>query len=459
LTLANHLSQGKGATIRPEWGDHYWAVFPFGYPSIIMAFKWLTGDVYSASKIANGLMLLGTILLYARWLRLPVLVCSALFLSLWGLEIASFTWSENAFFFAHALALSCLGLYFETGKKSILLGFFAGLVLAATTRYIGGFLLAGYGLALLLCWFSVPRVRWFSAGFVLALAGAVFAAYVLYNIQMTGYPTGMGRDRAPETLPFLLTQFSGKMFQSLWVVLPPLLLLWFGRGRGGIINWHASTPIRLLLAVGISYLVILLALRLNSRFEQFSGRMLSPGILLIGLALLKTAYDTWQANPARATRIRALWALLFVMNVGLLYEDLRNDPFPVSYHSYQQGMERYQERYGKLADGTVIITGGYHNGTVSWNFVSPVQGDPRLFYVLYANIPLPLQEYKDFLATRRYLGKPPPAYVFDFTEFDTIQSFDAMIKKRNVDPALAQWMRKNFKAKSLVPCRDCSSFK
>jgi len=455
LILADRISLGHLPSLRPSWGDHYWAVFPAGYPTVIAAFSLLTQDAFTASKIANAVLMAGSIALTRYWLKLPLLVVASLFFCLPLLQILSFSWSENAFIFAQMLALCSLGRYLETGTKAWLAPFGLGLLLLLSSRYIGGFALAGYGLALAALWWSQPRKRLVAAAGVIKLAILAFGAYVLFNIQQTGFPTGMGRAPAPESLRVLITHFARELAYSVWMLIPPLALLWLTRATGTRPSWRFCREEKLLFIVGTTYLAILFALRSTSRFEQFSGRLLCPGMILIWLGVLHHCFGVWQESGRHRAAALVLAALFFIGNTALLYRDFFYEPELATTHSAQRGLEKYEEKYGHMPDGTVIISGGYLDPSMSWSFISPIFSDDRIFYVVADNFPLSLEEYRGYISRLRYKGQPVPLYLFDYSEFDTVQSLSKMLEKRRVDPGLAAWIKSHFKPRSFVECREC----
>lgn len=453
LTLATRLSEGHLPALRPSWGDPYWAVFPAGYPALIAPFIWLTGDALIASKLAGACLLFGSVLLFTRWLRLPMLLAASVFTSLWMLEINSYSWSENAFIFALALSSSSLSRYLEQGRLYRLGLYLLGLLLLASSRYIGGVLLVVYLLAPLVYLRHSPHKRLLLASLATCFAGALFGLYLLINRELTGFPTGMQRTPAPESITELLMRFVLTTGEGLSLLLPPCLLAWWIRTKP---STHAPLPAsaKLLLSLAAAYAATIFALRAQARFENFSGRILAPGMLLATFALLNILTRRFPPAPTRSTQLRLAFLLLFTLNIGLLYRDLLAHP-----ERAEQGREHaqavYEKKYGALQDGTVIISAGYLDPTIGWRYISPLLGSDRLFYAIADDQVIPFADYKAYLLRLRYKKQKPPAYLFDFTEFKTIADFDAMLKDRNTDPAFIAWMRPHFKPSAFVPCPDC----
>lgn len=460
LTLADHLSQHKGFSLRPSWGDPYWAVFPAGYPLVIAAFKTLLGcDAFTASKIANGCLLAASILLSARWLKLPVLLTGAFFFSATLLEIASYSWSENLFIFAHILALASLAKYLESGRIAALLFYTAGLLLAASSRYIGGFMLAGYLALLVLAFTRYPHRRVIAAAVATLFCAAAFAAYLYINDKLTGFPTGMQRVPAPEPMDLLVSQFAKQLISCLWMLFIPFLMLRYNPlhlTRIRLREYPRAWPPVLL---GILYLLILFVLRSTSRFEQFSFRLMAPGAVLIGLGLLHIAHGKWNMGRWRqGGGLYALALLGFLVNLAIVYQDFLFHPGLIGTESMDKGQQNYERRYGSLPDGTVIIASGYDNPTVSWHVISPVFSSDRILYALIDDSALTYPDYRAYLARLRYKEKPPVKYLFDFTEFGSIKSLNTVFLREKTNPVLAEWITRHFSPGVFVECQDCNAF-
>ena len=450
--MAARIHAGHMPAIRPSWGDTYWAVFPAGYPAAIAFFQLFFGDALIASKLLNGCLLLGTIVLYTRWLRLPMLPVAALFFCAWMVEIATYSWSENLFIFAMALSVSSLARYLQTGRSHRLWLYGLGLLLLVFSRYMGGMLLATYLLALAL-YLRRSHSRHVLAIFgMTALVGLLFGGYLYFNLQTTGYPTGMYRSAAPESFVFLSAQFAGQLLLGLGMMLPAVLLLCTG-GRQE--NKRAlPEQAKLLLLMGGAYLALLFALRMQMHFEQFTGRMLWPGVLLLGLALLKTAAQNWPKAEQKNGLLRVGFVLLALVNMGVLYMDIFTHP-EIRQDSRHKALSRYEHKYGALPDGTIIISAGYINPTIGWHMLSPLLGSDRLFYAVRDNYDQPLAQYQHYLFHLRYHKQPPAQYVFDFTEFPSTEKFDSFVAARRIDPAFAKWLRGYFQPARFVVCEDC----
>jgi len=463
LTLADHLTQHQGFSLRPSWGDHYWAVFPGGYPLVIASLKLiLSCTAFTASKIANGFFLIGSILIAARWLGIPLLIAAALFLSADMLEIASYSWSENAFIFAQIASLAALMSYLESGKSTALFSYVAALLLAISSRYIGGFMLAGY--VLLQAWFftiNAYRRQRLTATLAITFTGAVlFALYLYANIRLTGYPTGMARLPAQESLLTLALQFITQLFFSLWLLVPPLLLLFLGGARPSRVHIRNHPKALPPLLFGLFYLGLLFILRSYSYFEPFSSRLLTPGTVLVYLGLLRVACEAWlPQKPKIAKWHYTVFLAAAFLNLTIAYQDLLKHPLWIAESSMEKAEQRFHTCYDPLPDGSVLIAAGvgYNDPTVSWNVISPIFSSDRIFYALIDNEEMTEQAFRVYLLHLRYKEKKPTGYWFDFSGFANAQALHTALAQSPVNPALAVWIESHFKPRSIVPCHECSS--
>lgn len=206
------------------------------------------------------------------------------------------------------------------------------------------------------------------------------------------------------------------------------------------------------LILGAWYLIVLFTLRNMSHFEQFSGRMLSPGMLLIWLGVL----HMFSNHAQTGMRMRLIFIAAFVINMGALYKDIATWPNIPFTESAKKAQALYQEKYKALSDGTLVISIGPSNPSVGWNYVSPIFGADRIFYMLLDNPSQTLPELRAHVARLRYKEKLPAQYLFDFTEFSDQESFDKALAARNLNPEVAAWIKSYFSARSWVECTACN---
>lgn len=455
LSLGARIADGEHIGLRPSWGDKYWAVFPVGYPAIIGLFAQFLPDAFTASKVANATLTFGSILIAAHWLRLPLLVVAPLFFGATMLEIISYSWSENLFIFAHILALAALDAYMRRGTKTALFLFVVGLLLASSSRYIGGFTLLGYLPILTLYLTAQTRPRVLAAGMATGLVGLCFGGYLYFNLLHTGFPTGMQRMPAPESLLELAARFGTQFLIGSALLVPPILVMLTSRARPARFDWLRYRQALPPFFLGVFYLGVLFVLRSHSRFEDFSGRLLSPGLVLLWLSFLHMAWDAWRPRLAPAALARHILILTFAINLAVIYHEMLAKPSLITSQSADRAFAAYDRHYEGLPDGTVIISAGYNNPQVGWKVLSPIFGSDRLMYLVNDNYPLPLAEYQAYLGKLRYKDGPPTRYVFDFTEFSSLAEFERMLARRSGNPEVAEWIKSYFSPNSWVECTQC----
>jgi hypothetical protein len=454
LRLAEHVAAGKGLSIRPSWSEHsYWAVFPAGYPLFIAFFNLFVGDVLLASKLLNGVLLLSSIWLAARAMRLPILLVASLFFTSWIFEIVSYSWSENLFIFALMLSLYCLLRYLEQGGRLLLTGFALGMILMFSARYIGGFSLAAFACVIWGYQGHYKQKRLLRAAIVMFGCILLFIGYLLLNQHLTGHMTGLER-RAPSESPiWLIAQFFRMVFYSLSMLLPSLWLLALYGAQPKRVKLYDYPRAWAPIVMGMGYLAILQVLRLTSHFEQPSGRLMTPAMLLVWLGVLHLCWHGWEH------KLRARWAALLLLatatlNLAYLYKDVIFDPYIPTLQNRKVGMIKFQRHYGMVQDGSVIISAAYLNPNVSWHMIGPHISSDNIFYALIEGDPSP-EDMQGWLSRLRYKGKPPVQYWFDFRDFATIDSFTREVSKRRLNKPLVDWMLAHFKPRSLVPCNTC----
>jgi hypothetical protein len=457
IALADNMMAGNGLSIRPSWGETYWAIFPLGYPYAISMLKvFLPLDTVIVSKILNAFLLVVTIRIAASLTRLPLLLVAALFLSSAWLEVASYSWSENLFVCALLAALLALDRFLETGRKRWVALYAFALIISIASRYIGGFYLVAYGVIII--WYAsrMPSSRIVIAMMATAVAAVFFVGYLAINREITGHLTGFGRAPATESLWVLVSAFgSQSLVTSLLLLLPPLLLLLaYAQPRRAQQYGELPASIIPMVIAGIIYLGLLFALRMHSRFELFGNRMVIPGLLLLALAAIAALYHrVLILLPEKKRMLEALlFVAAFVASLGLLYKQMLAPGANWQHESLKASMERYDASYGALKEGTAIIEPSYPIS--GWRIDTPAFTSNKVFLVQTQDYPFKLDTYRSFLSQLRYKGTVPK-YVFDFEEFGTIEELEQVMAVRVADPALAGWIKAHFSPNRFVPCHDC----
>lgn len=454
LALAENLAAGDGLSIRPDWGHDYWAIFPGGYPLLLVITQSLLPvDMLAASKILNGLLTLTAIFCASRFARIPLLVSAAVFFSAAWLEVASYSWSENMFVCFMLVALLSMDRYLSSGLWRWLGLYVLALVLTVSSRYIAGFYLVAY--VAMLVWYarSASGSRVVSVIGATVVAAFFFVGYLLVNRHITGHLTGFGRAHANETVWFLLSHFLSQsvITGGLLVVAGGVVLLVSRRAQRFAVS--DTNPAAMAMVIGgVLYLALLFALRMHSRFELFGNRMVMPGLLLLVLAALSHLYACLPARRERPWLMRALFLLCVLANTAFLYRDVIVSPQLWHTDSYKAAMARYDASFGALPEGTAVIEPSYP--VSGWRLDSPAFTSKRLFLVQVQDYPFELPAYKAFLRELHYHGTKPK-YVFDFEAIATIEELERVLKERCADPALASWIKAHFSPKRFVTCHDC----
>jgi hypothetical protein len=174
--------------------------------------------------------------------------------SLW---IAARTWSENLMLLALILTLAGIDRLQEGASRrlvtSVLL-LLAALLIGIASRYVFGVVIVGFAAAYLICFRQALRPSVF---LIFALSEVFFAFYLLVNLRLTGYSTGMERTVAPESASELVFTFArANSFLLLSMVLPiagiaPLIVR----------HWQLNPLATMTALAGIAYLVIIAYLR------------------------------------------------------------------------------------------------------------------------------------------------------------------------------------------------------
>ena len=461
LALADNVSAGRGLTVRPSWGETYFAVFPAAYPLAIVAIKTVLGSsAFVASKIVNGLAVLGSVALAARLTRAPLLVVAAVMLSIPLINLVSYTYSEPLFIFACILALYALERFCACGQQRFLLLYLAALVLSVGARYMGVHLLAGHALVV---WLATakkePRIRW-SALAAVAVAVAAACAYLAVNKALTGHITGIFRPPAPEGLPKLIWTFGAEVGTSTILILFALLA-GMSRVATHAFNRHAfvrawlASPLSIL---GMACLGLLFIVRVVYFFDPFNSRLVTPGAVLLALGALQALMQTSAVQPLVVDRrLHGTFALLVF--VSLLFNYREN--MPHRHEDRADHMHQYAQRFGGLEEGTVILS-PEPNPQGGWHFNSPVITADRVYFAPpYSGkyfYPEKLDAYRARLAALRYKGAPPAKYVFDFSLFADIEALKVYFTDFEVDPEVAAWMERYFAPHARVECCECANY-
>jgi hypothetical protein len=475
IMIAQGLRQGHGCAMH---GD-YLGVYPCGYPAALAltapAADYATFMVWS--KFTNLMLLMGSFWLTWKASR-NILVATAVTLNPVTLFIAMHTWSEN-------LELFCIcGVFYALARlndepsrrNQLLLGLF--LIVGCFTRYFFGpfaFLL------FVAAWLSYGRAHTLRAWAIRALppfaaAAIAYLGYQGFNLIMTGYPTGMPRAPAPETLYYLTRTFLDVVRYDTWNLLVALVILlalaWplihYSRDRAEPVR-HAATMH--ILYSGIAFTVLAFILRVRTFFDPFDTRTIGFGLVFIAAGLV-----------GRFVRLKdeAKWPSWAVLAAGLFSAFYADDSsIPDTLPNLSNGEWTFAAAH--LPD--LLDRGPKYQVMVTfdipglpsrfWNVERVRQvyyGDDTLISPALAPDITP-DTPKTFLAKLDIVGHRTCA--FDFTAFPTLDDFKAYLAgstpvdetftlwatpkvttKSNWDPSLQRYLLAIVQPGKRVPCAD-----
>jgi|GEM_PF-4675491 len=405
LGLAQNLLDGRGfkaaacggfpepsCTRVGEWT--FFAVWPLGYPLCIAGAAAFTGlSVFWAAKLVNivsvGLVLLGLWRQFGT--SAPVLALLLLFAPF--LVLVGFSLSEAPFLAASVWFCGALSRSTRHPRLSNLIELALASVLLFLFRYVGAF-------SLFAIWFSAGRhvlKRKFVHARRLVTASlpplALMAGYLLHNVAVTGFATGVVRIPARESLPDKLCIFLEAALSSVNVFRPVLgadtnarlmfaltLLVEIILGafvykavraqrKAGVpahtsLNLASESDVAFratsdcYLYVGLLYLAVVAVLRWRSYMDPLGFRLLGPGTFLVAVGLVGRALAHWQA-PVQATfrKVMGVAALASFLLNGLV---VPLQKFASSHLTYPENMARLRQLYSRLPPGSVVAYPDWH---------------------------------------------------------------------------------------------------
>lgn len=446
----------------PSFGKTYYATFPFGYP-LLLALVSPGLDLAQtavASKLANaGLWI--SIYFVLRGLRISPILAAALVIAPFSLWIAARTWSENLMLLT--LIVTLAGIYrLQEGTSrrsatSVLL-LLAALLLGIASRYVFGFVILGFAAAYLVSFRQTLRPSIFLA---FALSEAFFAFYLLVNLHLKGYSTGMERVAASESASELVFTFAQANSLLLLTMVLPIAAIAFLTVR----HWRLNPIATMTALAGIAYLVIIAYLRWQRQFDPFDQRLLGPGWFLLAVALALTArtHEHAARRPLGAIGLvcLSLWAGYWVH--GETTRDLIESGEALT--SPTQAVRDYERAFHRDRDMTSVISLQVPFPRVSMDGESNLYyGNLRVFIPASAPFESPRETFDAFRKRVLAAGIDLDHCALDFShlasEEQLSQIIDARYRarftkfNRTFDPALADRIHQIFRASSFVPCNE-----
>ena len=442
-------------------GSSYYAVFPFGYP-LLLALVSPGLDLAQtavASKLANaGLWISAYFVL--RGMRISPVLAAALVTTPFSLWIAAMSWSENLMLLALILTLAGIDRLQEgTSRRPGLtvLSLLAALLLGIASRYVFGFVILGFAAAYLVSFPKALRPEIFLA---LAVSEGFFVLYLLVNLRLTGYSTGMERIAASDSASYLVFTFAQANCRLLLSMMLPVATIAFLTVR----HWQLNPMAIMTALTGVAYLAIITYLRWRNHFDPFDERLLGPGWFLLALALVLAA----RVHEPEARRLLgaiglvclSLWAGYWVHGKTARHLVERGE----AWTSPAQALANYVQAFHRDDQITSLISVNVPSPRVS------MDADPDLYYgnvdvFIPEHAPFDPRETLDTFKKRvlaagidldhcgvdfsRLAAKEKLAEIIDahyragFTKFDRV-----------FDSALADQIRKIFRASAFVPCRE-----
>lgn len=338
LQSATNLLGGRGYVISDN-GQLIWnGIFPIGYSLLIALSSFLTNlPVLWASKLVN---ILAVSLSAIAWLYRIGTTRTLWLLSVWWLgsflKILASTWSETVFMVVLAEWVWCLFRFLpEPTRWHTARLFLVGCALFLQ-RYVGGYVVIITLLLVGLGWLNREQLQrtvrltfgqgaliWLLICSLAALTG--FRAYFYLNNQLSGSPFGGERFLPTESASTLAHLFSYSLLNELLLIrdfVPDQAvgLVWFGAGIQAFLcvglytRWRRHTGVqestpplsalsRLFVLVGVTYLIVLFALRIISPFSGPNLRLMAPATFC-----LLTATLLWVSASRYLRRlVRPVW--------------------------------------------------------------------------------------------------------------------------------------------------------
>jgi hypothetical protein len=480
LLIAQSLKRGEGCSI----AGSYFAMFPCGYP-LALAFTAPSSDIASlmiSSKATNVLLLFLAFLLLNRTFK-NVLVPTFVIVNPFTIALFLYTWSENLFL------LACCGCFFALSRAgrsgarypygaSALLTFF--LLIGVSSRYF----FAPFAAVVFLCAWRVYGSR--TALRILpafVIAALFFAAYLHFNVALTGMATGMPRIPAPESPGFLVFRFVRQMAKEIVILgVSVSALLWltrksaWQRSDAGDAGDATDEPeARLLVLAGAGFLLLGFVLRLRTQYDLYDPRTLSYGLTfaVAGLAGLRTRVAT-RTFPTGPALVYGLLVVLAALADAVTYSSsswlpIAKDVVAARYSPPVAALQRY---HSPPTDADLIVTLRRPP-----RIAETVDDEARLYYPKKATVveiqrgPYARPDSVDDLM-KAIAAHHAHACVIDFTPFATREElkrqFDgsfpvgfslgsgswwpATVSRPTSDPGMTEFMLSIFQPGRYVPC-------
>lgn len=312
-----------------DFNDEPLVNFPLGYPSFLALISFITQQsVLAVAPVVNACLISGVIILTSilmanfqqpsRWYKaaiLSLIACSPCLM-----EIYAMLWSETLFLFLSLLCLVSIQHYNRLQNMRALL--FAALCVAwaCATRYVGVILLCT-GLYFIFFNGSIPKAKKIKHLLVFATVGiSLVMMNLVRNKIIAGHSTGV-REKSLRTLSDsfqqagnVLTEWMPFLHNTTLATLLfiGVLILGICLGVYRLLQQQYFTSAENVVAVFFTgYALFIILIATLSRFEDLSGRLLSP--LYIPLLLTATSWMIgWTRRLLRIQKTIVVFVLLIV---------------------------------------------------------------------------------------------------------------------------------------------------
>ncbi len=473
IYLAQGLRHGQGCSVNGS----YLADYPCGYPAVLALTAPVTtsGVLMVTSKLTNLAMLCADV--FFVWKASHNRLMTTLFvINPITLLIGMYTWSENLELFCFCGTLFAVSRLSLQPRNWAFYGLLTGfLVLGCFARYF----FAPFAFILFVCtWVVYGRGLALRTFPCFCVAGVVFLAYQKFNLDMTGFATGMPRIPAPEAPLLLVRQFwiavagcaLGVGLAGLGLLAPSYKKLMISNDKA---RTAAQQAANFILLAGLGFLALAFLLRFRTLFDPYNTRTLGYGVVLTLTGLVgryMCTRDNADIYPVRCLAICGLICVLFC-DGRALPQDFA-DLFQSGYQFPAASVADLQYKgppldvavYFQLPAST-LDTGNVDNIEEQYygrdvTLITPTSDDDKP-----ETAPSFLHDLDGLETSRCYFDFTPFASRDDFKAFLSTGTLidhrffpkpgeDPMPRKPDYDPGLKAWLLSVVQPGRMVPCAE-----
>ncbi len=379
LSLAQNLLNGNGFYTAgfgttPGADKQYFAIWPVGYPALIylvsVVFK---VSVFWSSKFINILCLGFIFRLLYKVAGSYCWIIALVFFLYPVLDFFTYTWSEIPFVTALFYLLYFINSYLNRYKYIALAGILLCSLAMFLFRYIGYMCVPLLNYVALILFIRRDYKRGLSVMVLSAFIAISIFLYLNHNKVMTGFPTGIERVPARETiLQFAIMLVVGfyMQFEFVYTInfLPVLIaciaLLIYKKKAGDLFKrlllrkrFLYPRSRDLYLIGGMVYLLMLTFNRYQAFFDNFNMRLLAPGLIMIFVVvvlylILRLGYNKYLLIVPLL--VVAIFSYSVSMAVTLYKKTITRE------QTYHTQVSDIQKRYSDIPMGAVVLCGNRH---------------------------------------------------------------------------------------------------